>query len=282
MKKVTTALIALLGLVAFDLQGQTVGNFDDIQFWTGSGTNRAALVLQWNDGETPASLAWGYRWNGAATGFDMITAIAGASTISDTGGTVVETLSGSDPRIALGMTRYGPNFDAVQSIAFSATGGLRFQEGFNDPYWGYYVFGGTFEYFDWNTMDTATYSFTGNPSYADVLWLSSPVGAVDRPLSDGSWDAWNFGLFLTPAPVQQPQAARLPVPALTFRWTGGNPEIGFSSVAGLSYQLAFTDNLGVAFAPMGKPVVATGGPMVFTDESSPRPPQRFYRIAVSP
>ena len=36
---------------------------DDIHFWVGEGTNRAAVVGDWN-AEGAAPLVWGYRWNG--------------------------------------------------------------------------------------------------------------------------------------------------------------------------------------------------------------------------
>ena len=39
--------------------------FDDIHFWVGEGTNRMAVIVDWNQGEG-TSLAWGYRWNGDA------------------------------------------------------------------------------------------------------------------------------------------------------------------------------------------------------------------------
>ena len=53
--------------------------FDDIEFWVGSGANRAALVIDWvEDNPNPSSLAWGYRWDGAKTGRDMLLAIVEA------------------------------------------------------------------------------------------------------------------------------------------------------------------------------------------------------------
>lgn len=64
-------------------------SLDDIQFWTGTGTNRAALVIYWNAPEVrnntsvpdPAaekSLVWGYRFNGTATAEDMFNAVVAA------------------------------------------------------------------------------------------------------------------------------------------------------------------------------------------------------------
>ena len=53
-------------------------SFDDIQFWVGSGSKRAALVIEWHDGNQPDAMVCGYRWDGEATGHDMIVAIAQA------------------------------------------------------------------------------------------------------------------------------------------------------------------------------------------------------------
>jgi hypothetical protein len=64
-------------------------SLDEIQFWTGAGTNRAVLVVQWSapefrnnsSVESPVankSFAWGFRWNGSATAEDMLNAIAAA------------------------------------------------------------------------------------------------------------------------------------------------------------------------------------------------------------
>ncbi len=43
-----------------------------IEYWTGSGENEAICVIDFG----PAYFAFGYRWDGASTGFDMIQAIA--------------------------------------------------------------------------------------------------------------------------------------------------------------------------------------------------------------
>ena len=54
----------------------SVTSFDDIEFWIGSGVNEAVLVIDWVDGRDP--LAWGYRWDGAATTEDAFFAIVTA------------------------------------------------------------------------------------------------------------------------------------------------------------------------------------------------------------
>ncbi len=59
---------------------------NDIQLWAKSGTNRAALVIEWNSPEVfnystvPAPVAsktmvWGYKFNGEVTGAEMFNAI---------------------------------------------------------------------------------------------------------------------------------------------------------------------------------------------------------------
>ena len=85
-----------------------VGNFGDILFWAGSGTNRAAFVLEFGgangDADSPTSIAWGYRWNGAAVAADMVFALTGAIT----GAGVPAVVVGSDPRLGIDALDYGP------------------------------------------------------------------------------------------------------------------------------------------------------------------------------
>ncbi|EEF62912.1 hypothetical protein [Pedosphaera parvula] len=84
MKKVYSLLPALAGL--FVLSNAQAVSLDDVQLWTGTGTNRAAMVINWTSPEVhnntsvpnPAaekSLVWGYRWNGTATAENMFNAI---------------------------------------------------------------------------------------------------------------------------------------------------------------------------------------------------------------
>lgn len=86
LKKIILGLAA--ASVVFVSHAQTIA-LDDIQFWAGSGTNRAALVVEWSTPESygistvPApsaskSLVWGYRFNGTASGTEMFKAILAA------------------------------------------------------------------------------------------------------------------------------------------------------------------------------------------------------------
>ncbi|MGH7977007.1 MAG: hypothetical protein ACREC8_10135, partial [Limisphaerales bacterium] len=87
MKKISLAL-ALAGL--FVSARVHAISLDDIQLWTGSGTNRAALVIEWSVPESTnyssvpvpvadKTLVWGYRFNGTNVyGSQMLDAILAA------------------------------------------------------------------------------------------------------------------------------------------------------------------------------------------------------------
>ena len=158
---------------------------DDVQYWVGSGSNRAGLVIDWNDGKSTESLAWGYRWNGTATSYDMFSAIVAA-----------------DPRLyarvdvagGFGVPIYGlgynldndGSFGVSPSITFDITGlsvgspsdgrtptdtDDRWKEGwFSDGFWGSY---------NSDSGTTPTWSFASS-------------GNTSRVLSNGSWDGLSY------------------------------------------------------------------------------------------
>jgi hypothetical protein len=280
-KNVTLALLVLVGVCSSSARSQLVGNFDDIEFWSGSGTNRAALVLQWNDGLRPVSLAWGYRWNGEASGLQMVKAIAGSTKIYDLEGNIIDASAGSDPRLALGLLRYSFG-DAVQSITLAGDGPIRTQADWLAGYWEYYIFGGHFLYYDWYTDGMVSYDQDGSVEYPGAGWLYAPVGGGDRPLVDGAWDALSFAPDFAGQELQQPEAASLPLPEITLQLSGADPVVSFVSVIGLSYQLLYSDNLAEPFVPLGSSAQGTGGVLQFADETPDLPSQRFYRVSVSP
>ncbi len=51
---------------------------DDVTFWTGSGANEAVLIVDFHDGATTTSYAWGFRFDGNTTGQAMLEAVADA------------------------------------------------------------------------------------------------------------------------------------------------------------------------------------------------------------
>jgi hypothetical protein len=168
----TLALVAL----TFTLTAAPITGFDDIQLWTGTGSNRAGLVIDWNDGTTQDSFAWGYRWSGSATGEDLFRAIAGALAESQSSlpfGPPVSDGVG-DPALSLFIRNFsfGPSVDRVAYLEPGGPAHDQDSANFNNGFWSY-----------WLDEGTGTYPDT---------WTSSMVGFGDRTLADGSWDAFSY------------------------------------------------------------------------------------------
>ena len=275
-------IAALLSLPLSCLYAQTqINGFDNIQYWVGSGQNRAALVLQWNDGITPVSVAWGYRWDGNATGMDMLRAIAGTTQIEDPAGDPAGSGVGADDRLALNLVQYSFGL-SVLSLEYSPTDGfLRTRSDWFNGYWEYLIRGGNFEYYDWATGGTAVYSVAGSSVYASDAWTSAPIGAGERSLIDGSWDAYSFAPSFVPQAVQPPVAAELPVPVLSCVMDAGKPSVTARSKVGFLYQMEYSESIVGPWQALGDSEPGTGGELVFQDETPELPQQRFYRIAVT-
>ena len=84
MKKVCLCLLSAL-LTSICLTAQTLGTAPngvftaaDIEYWVGTGSKEAALVLVFNDGKTPQALVWGYRYDGSKSMKQMCEDIAAA------------------------------------------------------------------------------------------------------------------------------------------------------------------------------------------------------------
>ena len=156
--------------------------FSDIVNWTGSGANEAALLIDWQDGSTYPSLVWGNRWDGTATGEQMLQAIAAA-----------------DPDLSVEITTYSFG-DAVTALGFdgSAYGpsgpGSHYESGFGSGatgFWAYYLGSG-------QTLPT---------------WNESATGARDRTLLNQAWDGWSWSAnFIDTPPSNPPIAAPIPAP----------------------------------------------------------------------
>jgi hypothetical protein len=182
--------------------------FEDIDFWIGSGSNRAALVIDWSDSSTdPPALVWGYCWDGTAFGRDMLREIVAADDrlFAKIGG------SAANP-----VAIYGLGYDANDDGQFALDDDTSFDDaGFalSSP-----ADGAT-------SIDVADYYaegwFTGfwhygqasNDPYDGGTWSDAPKGMAGRELANGSWDSWtftptfSFGSFAT-----NPQAAPAPFP----------------------------------------------------------------------
>lgn len=177
-----------------------VTDFSDIQYWVGTGSNKAAFVVQWNDGKNPDALVWGFKWDGNATGEDMLKAIAkadhrfysllyqGTAFGSAIGGLGFD-LNGQGtnglynngnvtyPLYPLNGIVNTTAYDFDNYTAIDATND-HWRSGWTTGYWSYWV---------------------KNPT--DVDFGYSSLGASNRVLENGSWDLWNFYPGMADQPI---------------------------------------------------------------------------------
>lgn len=199
-------------LIVFYVTGaahaKPVASFDDIELWAGSGANRAAVAIDWFEGSTDdKALVWGYRWDGAATGEDMLRAVTAADPrlflkAQDWGWGWTVSGIGYDNGDGIFTLDDGTAFDTdgIATTASSADGGVAispgdiYAEGWFLGFWHYGV-------------------SNGNP-YAGGGWSSSNWGMSARELADGDWDSWAYTpSFNFTAFAENPHAAPVPEPA---------------------------------------------------------------------
>jgi hypothetical protein len=222
-------------------------SFNDVQFWTGDGTNRAALVIEWSKPEdltstfVPApiadqSLVWGYRFNGTATGVQMFNAIVAADprlyaveTIY-TFGTSVSAIGfhlggGGDLGITDGSTT---NFFPGGLIT-NATVYLDAAAPLNpgDLYWGD-EWGPSWElwteqgdaggFFNCPDRGTKTYWTSTDPVWASSgfqgQWDFAELGFSDLPITNGSWLGFSVAAGAYDPDLSAPYNADKHAPAL--------------------------------------------------------------------
>ena len=225
MGKIAAAIWCAVALcLAPGVSAQTF-DFSNIQYVVGTGTNESALVITWNDGKTPDSLVWGYKWNMPASGtaptiYDMMTALQAA-----------------DPRLAFyANTSYdspSTGVYALYAVFYDLTGmggsptvGKPLNQGGTEngspPYSGDHYKEG------WNTGFWGEVIGIGNP-YNGGSWSSSSTVAhslgVDT-ISNNGWYGLSFSTDATPPftipnpgfpTAVPPPASPVPVPA----WASG-------------------------------------------------------------
>jgi hypothetical protein len=201
MKKISS-LLALAGL--FVSSAVHADLFDNIQLWVGTGANEAAVEIDWNNGTANDALIWGYRWNGTATGEQMLDAIVTA-----------------DPRLYAEISEPTDYGTAVFGLGFHQSGDQNFQLSpalsFNSQHLAYTDYGGV------NDSRTAVaagdlwqegWYNAGYWSYwlsTDVRvsanqsdWDFSDVGISSRVLDNGDVDGWSFAYNFNATPPATP------------------------------------------------------------------------------
>jgi hypothetical protein len=187
----------------------TVQSFDDIEFWVGSGANEAAFVVDWHD----QCLVWGYRWDGDATGEDMLMAICE----SDSRFYALAYYSGPGLGSALGGIGYDTDNDGFYGVTDGTI--IYDQDNMVDGF----VPSDGYNFDDWTSTDGEDSWFSGWYDGYWSYWLDdgsgwdySGVGMSGRQLADGCWDGWSWADFAQYGYGSAPenmQAASIPEPA---------------------------------------------------------------------
>ena len=167
--------------------------FNDIRCWIGEGTNRCAVVVDFNDGGIgDRSFAWGYRWNGEAP---HVKAILDEITVYDT--RLKMFASSSD---------YGTFIDA---FAYDVDGdGGTFEHVWNDDAYAYDfvksdaddIFPATSDVYSFDPV-TSNHVYTGvawmqlagtGTAFEDVVFADTPNGVDFTNPEDGQWICWRL------------------------------------------------------------------------------------------
>ena len=245
--------------------------FDDIQYWVGNGSNKAALVIEWHDGNRPDAIVWGYRWDGEATGHDMIVAIAQADPrlvlLTQYTGWMGYTIDGigygesrlnisydlegakSEPKNAfkfeppitnplLGQTSHPehPAEDVAAAIRQGVQTGVIYHP-INAERYGY----PSYDYDHWSCSNGIHWQAGWYYGYWSYFVRSSQtsnfsysgLGATSRVLTDGCWDAWSWNGNMNTSEGTQPGDV---IVAATIPSGGGGdePEIPVIHVTSIS------------------------------------------------
>lgn len=203
---------ALAGL--FVISQAMAISLDNIQLWAGSGTNRAAMVVEWNSPEifnnttVPAPVAnktmvWGYRFNGTASGTQMLDAILAADPklyvmVNESYGTFVVGMGynlGGNGVIGVtdgSSTNYFVNGLATNNdttFADSAepiNGGDLYWGGYYGPNWNVWTetndSGGFF-----NSPNRGSSPYWNTDTGDQGQWTFAEAGLDDLPVTNGSW-----------------------------------------------------------------------------------------------
>ena len=224
-------LISIISICLLCLAPAAHADFglDDIEVWAGGGSNSSAMVIHWSAPEvynlaysdgaitpmpapiTDLSLAWGYNFDGSATGWDMMTAIAavddrlyvvgGSGTVQGIG----YDLDGDGQfGISDGDTTYTEadfNEGVLGGLGYNIDSLVPTDSG--DLYWGgwygpnwelWYEEGGAGGYNDVpDRGDDEYWTPTDEYGWEGVHgeWQYSEVGISGIGLEDGSWVGWS-------------------------------------------------------------------------------------------
>lgn len=213
--RLCAVIAAILTLTGASLKA-VVANLDDLNYW-GTGPNRAAFVVDWNDGKANEVLAWGFRWGATAPNVaDMMIGLASLDP---------NLFFRIDSSTGFGATVFGIGYDSQNNLTFSVTGavdttgaattpvfvagvsdmnitngvtdspfsssgtaplnaGDHYSEAWNTPdrYWALFLSGD----------DPFAFSSSATPSLTYPNWAEAGLGVSGVSLNDGAWYALSF------------------------------------------------------------------------------------------
>lgn len=317
MKKVSSALA--LASFLFAAKSSAV-SFNDVQFWTGSGTNRAALVVEWNAPESfggttvPApvankSLVWGYRFNGAASGTQMLKAILAADSqlyvvVGLTFGTYVQGIGynlagdgGSGIRSANVTNFFTTNFVTNATVSVDAATPLNsgdlYWSGYYGPNWEVWTeTGGAGGFLNSPDRGTNAYWTSTDPLYASSgfhgQWELAQFGLDGLALTNGSWVGFSVAAAAYDSDLSAPYNAHKRAPAapdasittliknFSGQFSGGEWQAKFSSRSHWLYALERTADL-QNWSLVTNGFSGNGTNLILTDAAPPLD-KSFYRV----
>jgi len=192
-QKMKKSLIAAAGLAVISFTPVWGFTFEDIAYWVGEGTNRCAVVVDFNDGgDGDRSFAWGYRWNGDAP---SVKAILDAITARD-----------SRLKMFASSSLYG---SYIEAFAYDADGdGGTFERVWNNEAYAYdFVKSDADDIFPATENDSYIDSVTGynvytgtswmqlagtGDAFEDVVFAETPDGVDITNPEDGDWICWRL------------------------------------------------------------------------------------------
>jgi hypothetical protein len=182
----SSSMIVCLAFAAAQASAATVvDSFDEIIYWIGDGANKSALVIDWSEATGVGdSTVWGFRWDDAATGQDLLQAVVRGD----------ERLYG---KFDYNFARlFGLGYDKDQATPFGITPETLFDEqgianvNENQADLAVATDPGDLYGEGWKIGDFWHYSL--RPGGFDAAWASNPQGMGSHNLNDGDVVGWTF------------------------------------------------------------------------------------------
>ncbi|MEN6355546.1 MAG: PEP-CTERM sorting domain-containing protein [Armatimonadota bacterium] len=225
MKRIITLMLLIVSAAMLVGSSASAFSFNDVQQWTGSGSNQAAMVIEWSTPQvidpnlsnvnlpvTQKCMAFGYRFNGTTTGAAMFNAILGAN---------VGVFALTSGNTQYGAAVFGLGYDLDHNGQYGLTDGSTtysksdFKGGivagsYSDPdyfnstdpadlYWGGW-YGPNWELWQSTTNSSMApnrgpgqyWTTTDGWGGTDGGWTFSQVGISSVNIQNGTWVGWSI------------------------------------------------------------------------------------------